>query len=143
MDYTAMEEELIRDEGLRLRPYRCTAGHLTIGVGHMIVGAESWDTVSLEMAGTLLTRDIATAISNVTSALGRNVFDAMTDARQRAVVNLMFNLGPTRFAGFKKMIAAIRAGAWAEAAAHCLDSKYAQQVGQRAERVAAQLRTGR
>lgn len=143
MDYTAMEEELIRDEGLRLRPYRCTAGHMTIGVGHLITGAESWDSVSLEMAGTLLTRDIATAISNVTSALGRNVFDAMTDARQRAVVNMMFNLGPTRFAGFKKMIAAIRAGDWSEAATHCLDSQYAQQVGARARRVATQLRTGR
>ena len=27
MDYTRMEEDLIRDEGLRLRTYRCTAWH--------------------------------------------------------------------------------------------------------------------
>lgn len=143
MDFTRMEEELIRDEGLRLRPYTCSAGHLTIGVGHMITGRENvGETISLEMAGFLLTRDIATALSAVINVLGRSSFESFSEARQRALVNLMFNLGPDRFAGFKKMIAAVRAGDWSEAAAHCLDSKYAQQVGDRAKRVAKQLREG-
>ena len=28
-----MKEQLLRHEGLRLKPYRCTAGKLTIGIG--------------------------------------------------------------------------------------------------------------
>ncbi len=31
MDVPLMKRELLRDEGLRLKPYRCTAGKLTIG----------------------------------------------------------------------------------------------------------------
>ncbi|MDY0127369.1 MAG: hypothetical protein RBR69_04500 [Candidatus Cloacimonadaceae bacterium] len=28
-----IKEQLVRHEGLRLKPYRCTAGKLTIGIG--------------------------------------------------------------------------------------------------------------
>ena len=143
MNFTCMEEELLRDEGLRLRPYTCSAGHLTIGVGHKVTGRENiGDTISLEVAGSLLTRDIATALAAATRIFGRERFEAFSEARQRAVVNMVFNLGEDRFRGFKRMIAAIHAGEWSEAATHCLDSKYAQQVGERARRVARQLREG-
>jgi lysozyme len=33
MNRQLLAQELLRDEGLRLKPYRCTAGALTIGVG--------------------------------------------------------------------------------------------------------------
>ena len=92
--------------------------------------------------GSALQEDIATALSAVINVFGRSAFEYFSEARQRALVNLMFNLGPDRFAGFKKLIAAVRAGDWSEAAAHCLDSKYAQQVGDRAKRIAKQLREG-
>lgn len=32
-----IKEQLVRHEGLRLRPYRCTAGKLTIGIGRNLV----------------------------------------------------------------------------------------------------------
>ena len=54
MNYTQMELDLIRDEGIRLRTYRCTAGHLTIGVGHKVTPRDrisEGDTISLEAAG--------------------------------------------------------------------------------------------
>jgi len=146
MDITRMEEDLIRDEGIRLRPYKCSAGHLTIGVGHRITAndrAASADSLSLEAVGMLLTRDIATALGAAFRIFGREAFEAMADARQRAVVNMIFNLGEARFAGFRRMIAAIKAGRWGDAAAECLGSKYAEQVGARATRVAYQLRNGR
>jgi lysozyme len=143
MNFTLMEEELLRDEGLRLRPYTCSAGHLTIGVGHKITGRENLgDTISLEVAGSLLTRDIASALAAATRIFGRERFESFSEARQRAVINMIFNLGEDRFRGFKRMIAAIIAGDWKDAAAHCLDSKYAQQVGERSKRVANQLRAG-
>ena len=140
-----MEEDLIRDEGIRLRPYKCSAGHLTIGVGHRITAndrAASSDSLSLEAVGMLLTRDIATALGAAFRIFGREAFEAMTDARQRAVVNMIFNLGEARFAGFRRMIAAIKEHRWKDAAAECLDSAYARQVGKRALRVSEALRTG-
>ena len=146
MDFTRMEEDLLRDEGLRLRPYRCSAGHLTIGVGHRIRPGERFDehdTISVEVAGMLLTRDIATALGTANVTFGRERFESMTDARQRAIVNMIFNLGADRFAGFVKMIRAIKEHRWDDASTECLTSRYAKLVGARAERVAAALKTGR
>ena len=145
MNFTRMEEDLIRDEGLRLRPYRCSAGHLTIGVGHRIQSTdriEETGSTSLEVAGYLLTSDISKALGSANSIFGRERFDNMSDARQRAICNMIFNLGEEGFLGFKNMIAAIRADDWQAASRHCLDSKYARQVGQRAKRIAHQLRSG-
>lgn len=145
MDITRMEEDLIRDEGIRLRPYKCSAGHLTIGVGHRITAndrAASADSLSLEAVGMLLTRDIATALGTANTVFGRDRFEGMTDARQRAIVNMIFNLGAEGFAGFRRMITAIKEHRWKDAARECLDSKYAVQVGKRARRVAEALETG-
>lgn len=36
MTPTEFEQMLIRHEGLKLKPYQCTAGKLTIGVGRNI-----------------------------------------------------------------------------------------------------------
>lgn len=145
MDYTQMELDLIRDEGLRLRTYRCSAGHLTIGVGHKVTDRDriaEGDTISLEAAGLYLTRDIATALGTANTVFGRDRFESMTDGRQRAITNMIFNLGPERFAGFRRMITAIKSRQWDDAARECLDSAYARQVGARAQRVADALRTG-
>ena len=141
-----MELDLIRDEGLRLRTYRCSAGHLTIGVGHKVADRDrlaEGDSISLEAAGLLLSRDIATAIGTANTIFGRDRFETMTDARQRALVNMIFNLGSGKFAGFRKMITAVKEHRWGDAARECLDSAYAKQVGARANRVANALKSGK
>ena len=146
MDYTHMEEDLIRDESLRLRTYRCSKGYLTIGVGHKITPTDridEGDTISLEAAGLFLSRDIATALGTANTVFGRGRFESMTDARQRAITNMIFNLGSEKFAGFRRMITAIKEHRWDDAELECLDSAYAKQVGNRAKRVAYQLKTGR
>ncbi len=35
-----IKEQLVRHEGLRLRPYRCPAGKLTIGYGRNLVSRQ-------------------------------------------------------------------------------------------------------
>lgn len=145
MDFTRMEEDLLRDEGLRLRTYTCSTGHLTIGVGHKVTPQDriaDGDAISLETAGLFLSRDIATALGTANTIFGRGRFESLPDARQRALVNMIFNLGAERFAKFVKMITAIKERRWDDAAAECLDSHYAKQVGKRARRVAAALETG-
>lgn len=145
MNYTQLELDLIRDEGLRLYPYRCTAGHLTIGVGHKILASDrlaEGDSISLERAGLMLQYDISLAVAHANKTFERWHFESMSDARQRAIVNMIFNLGRDRFAGFKNMIDAIKRCDWEQASTECLDSKYARQVGKRADRVAYALRTG-
>mgnify|MGYP000090524170 CR=1 FL=1 len=146
MDYTRMEEDLIRDEGLKLRTYRCTAGVLTVGVGHAVRPEDriaEGDMISLERAGRMLASDISASIRDATSVFGRAVFDSWPDARQRAVVNMLFNLGKSRFLTFRNTIQAMLDGRWSDAAKGVRSSKYYKQVGKRAERIATALERGK
>jgi lysozyme len=142
MNWNRLEEDLIRDEGLFLHVYTCPAGYPTIGVGHMLRDHEHMDVISLTEAGRLLRIDINDAVKGIENVFGMHCMDAWTEPRQRALVNMMFNLGESRFRGFKKMIAAVKRNDWHEAARQCLDSAYATQVGMRAKRIADALRRG-
>jgi lysozyme len=143
MNWTKLEEDLIRDEGLKLRAYLCTAGKKTIGVGHMLRDHEqNVEEISLTEAGRLLRLDIKQAVDDVEAIFGMHCMDSWSEPRQRAMVNVLFNLGRHRFSGFVKTIGAIKRGQWETAAAELLDSKYARQVGKRAERIAQALREG-
>lgn len=136
MNRVLLRSELKRDEGERLKPYMCTAGKITIGIGRNLDDTG----ISKEESDFLFKNDID-RVENEVKSLFRD-FDAMTDARQRALINMMFNLGMSRFLGFKKMIFAIKSGDWNEAASQALDSKWARQVGERSERIANMLRQG-
>ena len=67
-------------------------------------------------------------------------WDGLDDVRQRALLNMAFNLGP-RLAGFVDFLAAVRARRWDAAAAEMINSKWAKQVGERAKRLAEMMRT--
>ncbi len=136
MDMALLKRELIRDEGLRLQPYRCTVGKLTIGVGRNLddVG------ISETEADTLLENDIGRAMAGLDRALPW--WRDLSDARQRALVNMCFNLGLSRLSGFHGMLAALRRGDFDGAAREALNSAWARQVGARATRVAAMIGEG-
>ena len=146
MNYTQTELDLIRDEGVRLRVYRCTAGHLTIGVGHKLTEREvltGLSEISLEQAGYLLHMDIGIALNGCASIFGRDRFDSFTEARQRALVNMCFQLGTQGLAKFRKMVDAIMRDDWATAQAEALDSKWARADSPaRAQRVAHMIGRG-
>jgi lysozyme len=55
-------------------------------------------------------------------------------------VNLCFNLGIHELLQFKQTLALIKKGDYREAAAQLLKSRYATQVGRRAEEVASWIR---
>lgn len=69
-------------------------------------------------------------------------FELLNSARQNVFVEMVYNMGPSRVAGFKNMLAAIRDGDWEEAAIQMLDSKWARQVGNRAKTLAALMEEG-
>lgn len=146
MNYTQIELDLIRDEGVRLRVYRCTAGHLTIGVGHKLTEREvlaGLSEISLEQAGYLLHMDIGIAMNGCASIFGRDRFDVFTEARQLALVNMCFQLGASGLSKFKRMIAAIMRNDWELAYDEALDSKWARSDSpERAKRVAKMLLEG-
>lgn len=134
METGRLAKDLMRDEGVRLKVYRCPAGKLTIGAGRNLedVGISSMEAVDL------LDNDIARVVSQLNTALPW--WRDMPEPSQRALANMAFNLGLTRLMEFQRMIAALRAGDYEAAAAEALDSKWAEQVGARAERIALLFR---
>lgn len=124
------------DEGVKPKPYTDTVGKLTIGVGRNL------DDVGLSQPEIdyLLDNDIIRA--DVTAATLFNNYDALSYARRAVLLNMAFNLGQTRLAGFKNFRAAVEAGEFEKAAWEMMDSKWATQVGDRAKRLAQQMREG-
>lgn len=140
MNYIQLELDLIRDESIRLRVYRCSKGHLTIGVGHKLTQAEltmGLSEISLEQAGKLLHQDIGSALGGCYAIFGREQFDAFPEPRQHALVNMCFQMGQRGLQGFADMVKAVKRGDWAAAYREALDSEWARSDSpKRALRVA-------
>jgi len=139
MDKEKLRAELIRDEGIRLRAYKCSAGVWTIGVGHT-GDITPEDECTEDEAFDLLDMDIATAIRNLDYSWPK--WRSLSDTRQRALVNMVFNLGMGGVLKFKMMLAALAEERWDDAADAALDSKWADQVKARAQRIARMIREG-
>lgn len=123
-------------EGVRLRPYVDTVGKLTIGIGRNL----SDRGITEAEARYLLDNDINACINDL---LALTWFPDLDPVRQRVFVDLCFNLGLKRLKEFTKMLDAAGQKDWPRAASELLASKYATQVGKRAETLAAMLVTGR
>ena len=133
---TPLQALLIKHEGMKLKPYVCTAGKASIGVGRNLDDNGITEAEAMSM----LDRDIAVTVSAL-----RDEFLWFADldrTRKDAVISLGFNMGVRKLGTFKKFIAAMVAKEYENAAAEILDSTYATQVGKRAIELAAMIRSG-
>lgn len=129
-------EQLLRDEGLKLKPYLDSVGKLTIGVGRNLddVG------ISVDEAHVLLANDIAHAANMLEQALPWAM--NLDPARQGALLNMCFNMGIGGLLQFKKALEAMQAGDFNAAVREFEDSKWYAQVGSRAYRLCTQIASG-
>jgi len=129
-------KQLMRHEGKRLKPYRCTADKLTIGYGRNLDDVGISDAEAMFM----LRNDISQA--RVDLIQNHPWIDQLDYPRQDVLINMVFNLGINRFNGFKNAIAAARVGDFDLCAKEMLDSRWANQVGERANELARQMVRG-
>lgn len=134
MNRQRVAEQLLVDEGLRLKPYRCTAGRLTIGVGRNLDDRG----ISQAEALSLLDNDIGECWARLSANLPW--LATAPEPVQEALVNMAFNLGVNGLLQFSTTLGHLQACRYAEAAQAMLASAWARQVGKRAERLAAQVR---
>ncbi len=135
-DRSALIRQIRLHEGERLKPYRCSAGKLTIGVGRNLDDRG----ITREESAMLLDNDIRLLEIELFRALPWAA--ALDDVRQRVLLDMAFNLGLPGLLQFKRTLEAIRTGQYQQAATMMLDSLWARQVGQRAERLARMMATG-
>lgn len=127
------------DEGTVEHAYMDSEGFWTIGVGRLIDkrrgGHLRHDEINL-----MLDNDIAAAEQDARVLFPS--FEDLSDNRRAVLVNMSFNLGRERLAGFNDMRAAIANADFERAAKEMLDSKWATQVGARAQRLAKLMHDG-
>lgn len=137
-------EQLKIDEGLRLKAYKDTVGVWTVGYGHAHVAPGTvW---TPEQAEAQLVRDVVKHNAELDAALPW--VKTLDPVRRRVLQNMAFNLGigsaekRTGLLGFRNTLEFVRNGQYLQASTNMLASKWAQQVGKRADRLARQMRTG-
>ena len=118
-----IEEYIIKHEGMKTKPYKDTVGKLTIGVGRNLDD----NGIDADEAMYLLRNDIKNTQDDLKSIF--NDFDELPENVKLALTDMMFNLGKTRFLKFKKMIKAVKAKSFKEAAHEAKNSKWCEQVG--------------
>ncbi len=160
----SLEDQLILHEGLRLEVYKCPADYWTVGVGRNLEGKPLTKSEQERILGRSgLTPDQVISIlkeRGVTKdealfLLGNDIEDAVADlrnfdwfedldpVRKKVVIDMRYNLGPTRFRGFRKMIAALARGDYKAAAAEMVDSRWYHEVGNRSKRLVKMMETGK
>lgn len=148
MDLTALKAELDRDEGRRRFAYDDATGrmlhrgdqlrgHLTVGVGWNL-SAHGLPDLVIDL---LLDIAVDRAVKAVAELLGPE-HAPLSEARQRALVNMAFNLGGEGLGKFQRMLTAAKAGRWEDAARAARASQWFLQVRGRAERIVKMLERG-
>ena len=127
---------IIYHEGLELKPYKCTAGHLTIGIGRNLDDRG----ITEDEARFLCQNDV----DIVEQELARKFpfIVGLDDVRIRVLLDMAFNLGVPRLSAFSNMWAALEEGDYKQAAVEMLDSRWARQVGRRATNLSQMMETG-
>ncbi|RJG06237.1 lysozyme [Noviherbaspirillum cavernae] len=140
MNRDALANQLVIDEDIRLKPYRCTAGRLTIGVGRNL------DDVGITKSEAMML--LGADIDRVEADLDRCLpwWRGMSDVRQQVLSNMCFNMGignsKRGLLSFRNTLAAMQRGDYKVAARGMRDSSWANQVGARAERLAKMMEEG-
>ncbi len=131
-----LKARIKRSEGLRLKPYCDTNGVLTIGWGINLD-----EGIDMDEAELLLDHRIKRAKHDMTAIFLGVHRTGLNQTRTKVILEMLYNLGHTRFKTFKKMISAIKQRDYNKAADEMLDSKWAREdVGNRAIVLANEMR---
>ena len=144
MDINKLREQLKIDEGVKYEVYDDHLGYKTFGIGHLVkstdeeYGVPVGTPVSEERVNSVFDKDVITYIDESKKVFGN--LEDMPEEVQQVIVNMCFNMGAPRLSQFKKFIRAIHDEEWATASLEMLDSKWANQVGERANRLSDRIK---
>lgn len=131
-----LRDLLMKHEGLRLKPYKCTAGRLTIGIGRNLDDKG----ISEDEAQLMLKNDIEYFTYECKEHIIN--FEQLSEVRQWVLIDMCFNLGIGGLLKFKNMLSAIETNDFNTAADEMLNSAWAGQVGNRAIELAEMMMKG-
>ncbi len=144
-----IERLLLRDETLKLDPYRDSLGFWTVGVGHLIDRRKggklpSWVQPSFPLseqdATEMMKADVAEGMIGLERALPW--FATLDEIRRTVLLSMAFQMGVDGVLEFRSTLRAVSERRWGDAANGMRDSKWYGQTTARAERLATAMLTG-
>ena len=124
-DFKALIERIAQNEGYRRKPYQCTEGFWTFGMGF------TW--ITEEESLHILTGRISELHLKLLDKL--DWYKDLPPEIQGVIIEMCFQMGTTGMLKFKKMIANMKDRNWKGAADQMLDSLWARQTPNRANRL--------
>ena len=143
MNIEQLKETLKVDEGVVYEIYNDHLGYPTFGIGHLVLEGEAehgqpvGTPVSEERVDECFEKDVESVISDCKKL--HEGWDGYPQEVKQIVANMMFNMGLTRLSKFSKHNAALQSGDWETAAVEGRDSRWYDQVTNRAERLMTRL----
>jgi lysozyme len=136
MDIEQTKEAVKKEEGYRLETYKCTEGHLTGGYGHKMLKGETPPT---DHAGWLkiFERDFARAMTGADDLL--MLCPNIHETARHIVVEMVYQMGAYGVSRFKKFLQALQDSDYKEASVQMLDSRWAKQTPNRANRMSERM----
>jgi len=144
MNKEQLREEIAEDEGCKYEIYLDHLGLPTFGIGALVKendpeqGQPVGTPVDEERVRQRFNLDIAVTIDDC-KVLDED-FDDLPEECQHIIANMMFNMGRPRLSKFKGMKAGVDARDWNRAADEMVDSRWYDQVTNRAKRLVARMR---
>lgn len=138
MSLDVLVAALREEEGVRYAAYQDSRGIWTIGVGFNIDGNRGGGLDDTEIDFILHHR--LAKCEQIAEAYPW--YAGISEPRQHVVLDMIFNMGGSTFAQFHGTIHSIAIGDFEAAAQGMLQSRWATQVGKRAEKLARIMRTG-
>ena len=141
-----LTKEIASDEGCVLSIYEDHLGYKTVGVGHLILPSDpEWGKavgtrITQTRADELLVKDFNIVLEECEERFHNNWIDWPEEVKL-IIANMAFNLGLPRLEKFQLMLKAINKKDYVTASKEGLDSKWADQVYNRAHRLMDRMRS--
>ena len=141
--YEELKEQIKEHEGFVPRTYKDSLGKRTIGFGHLCVEPEQWDDdkeYTREELERVFDNDFEEALKNAESLIGERSINFIA---KQVIIEMVFQLGIGGVGKFKKMWSALDNEDYGEASFQMMDSLWAKQTPNRAEKLSQKMRSAR
>ena len=135
MDFEELKDHIKKEEGFRNKVYLDHLGNRTIGYGHLCLPNEKWDDDKIydsKELNKIFEYDFNIACNGAEKLIAK---DSIHPDAFCVLIDMCFNMGSPRVSKFKKMFAALETQDYQTASKEMLDSKWANQVPNRARRL--------
>ena len=141
--YEELKEQIKEHEGFVPRTYKDSLGKRTIGFGHLCVEPEQWDDdkeYTREELERVFDKDFDEALKNAESLIGERSINFIA---KQVIIEMVFQLGIGGVSKFKKMWSALDNEDYGEASFQMMDSLWAKQTPNRAEKLSQKMRSAK